>query len=701
MPHAVARLFALLLVALMAAVPAWAQWAEPGSSGWAETGEADVRLVAAEGATGDRDTITLGLHFRLKDDWKVYWRDAGDAGYPPEIDWTGSENLASAEMAFPAPHRFSVLGIETAGYKTEVVYPLAVRLEEPGRPLTARASVDYLICAEICIPGRVDLTLALPGGPGGPTQFAHLIESWKARVPAFGSGNGLAVSEAVVETGGERQHLRVTVTADPAVRAPDLFVEGPDELRIGPPQVFLRDGGRTAVLRAPVREGTLTGGEALRLTVVDGDRGLQTAAAPAVVAVSALPPLEGGGAPVLVVMLGLALIGGLILNIMPCVLPVLSLKVMGIAQLGGAERRTVRLAFLATAAGIVAAFLALAAGAVALKTAGAAVGWGIQFQQPLFLVAMIVLLSLFAANLWGLFEIRLPGAVGDAAVAHDRPHGMAGHFGSGVFATLLATPCSAPFLGTAIGFALARGPLEIVAIFAALGLGMSLPYLLVAAAPGIARLLPKPGRWMVTVKMVLGAALALTALWLLWVLSAQVGTRAAVGVAALMSAAVAVLAARRRVGAVRGRMAAGVVAVLALAAFTAPWWPAAARPEASAGDAVTAWAAFDETTIATLVGDGKVVFVDVTADWCVTCKVNKAAVIDRGAVAAALKQPVVVPMQADWTNPDERISRYLQSFGRYGIPFNVVYGPAAPEGIPLPELLTERVVLDALARAGG
>ncbi|GAA0576547.1 protein-disulfide reductase DsbD family protein [Caenispirillum bisanense] len=698
MRHTAARLFVLVLTALLAvALPARAQWAEPGSSGWVETAEADVRLVAAEGSTGDRDTLTLGLHFRLKDDWKVYWRDAGDAGYPPEIDWSGSENLAAAEMAFPAPHRFSVLGIETAGYKSEVVYPLTVRLEEAGRPLRAQASVDYLICAEICIPGRVDLALALPGGPAGPTQFAHLIESWKARVPAYGSGNGLTVTEAVVETGGERQQLRVTVTADPPVRAPDLFVEGPDELRIGPPQVTLQDGGRTAVLRAAVREGTLTAGEALRLTIVDGDRGLQSAAAPAVVAA---PPAVGG-APVLAAMLGLALLGGLILNIMPCVLPVLSLKVMGVARLGGAERRTVRLAFLATAAGIVATFLLLAAGAVALKAAGAAVGWGIQFQQPLFLVAMIVLLSLFAANLWGLFEIRLPGAVGDVAVAHDRPHGMAGHFGSGVFATLLATPCSAPFLGTAIGFALARGPLEIAAIFAALGIGMSLPYLLVAAAPGIARLLPRPGRWMLTVKTVLGGALALTAVWLLWVLSAQVGTRAAVGVAALMLAAVAVLAARRRIGAVRGRLAAGVVAGLAVAAFTAPWWPAAGRPDAPAADAVTAWAAFDEAAIATLVGDGKVVFVDVTADWCVTCKVNKAAVVDRGAVAGALKQPGVVPMQADWTNPDERISRYLQSFGRYGIPFNVVYGPAAPEGIPLPELLTERAVLDALVRAGG
>ncbi|SOD96019.1 protein-disulfide reductase DsbD family protein [Caenispirillum bisanense] len=695
LPRSVLPLLAALLALATAALPARAQWAEPGSSGWAETAEADVRLVAAEGATAGHETVTLGLQFRLKDDWKVYWRDAGDAGYPPEIDWTGSENVAETAIQFPAPHRFSVLGIETAGYKADVVYPVTVRLQEPGKPLQVQAAVDYLICSEICVPGRVDLSLGLPGSGAGPTQFAHLIESWEARIPGDGARHGLALAEAVVETGGETPMLRVVVRADPPLAAaPDLFVEGPAELNIGAPEVTLRDGGGTAILRAPVREGGLTGAEPVTLTVVEGDRGMQVAATPQPVAAPA------GGAAVLAGMLGLALLGGLILNVMPCVLPVLSLKVMGVAHLGGAERRTVRLAFLASAAGIVATFLVLAGGAVALKTAGAAVGWGIQFQQPLFLVAMIVLLSLFAANLWGLFHIRLPGAVGDAAArgGDGQGHGLAGHFGSGVFATLLATPCSAPFLGTAIGFALARGPLEIVAIFAALGLGMSLPYLAVAAAPGLARALPRPGRWMLTVKAVLGVALAATAVWLLWVLSAQVGTRAALAVAGLMVAAVAVLGARTLLPALRGGLAGATVAVLAAVAFTVPWWGAAATPAAPV--VPTAWSAFDQPAIPRLVSEGKVVFVDVTADWCVTCKVNKAAVIERGAVAEALKAPGVVAMQADWTNPDAAISRYLESFGRYGIPFNAVYGPGAPQGIPLPELLTEGAVMDAMARAG-
>ncbi|HLO77012.1 MAG TPA: thioredoxin family protein, partial [Magnetospirillum sp.] len=315
----------------------------------------------------------------------------------------------------------------------------------------------------------------------------------------------------------------------------------------------------------------------------------------------------------------------------------------------GAARGHVRAAFLASAAGIVASFLALAGAAVAVKAAGQAVGWGIQFQQPGFLAVMIALLLAFAANLWGAFEIRLPSAlmnVGPSGVAH---HTLLGHFLSGAFATLLATPCSAPFLGTAVGFALARGAGEIAAIFAALGLGMSVPYLAVALWPDLARRLPKPGAWMVTVKKVMGVALAATALWLGSVLAAQTGLTTA-----------------------------------------AP--PAAGKTD-------IAWKSFDLTAVRQAVAEGKVVFVDVTADWCITCKVNKAAVVDRGAVAARLTGGGVVPMRADWTRPDDGIARYLASFDRFGIPFNAVYGPGAPDGIALSELLTEAEVLAALDKA--
>lgn len=639
----------LALAAILAAPVATAWAAEPGASDWASTETGKVRLVAAQTAAGDAASLKMGLHFRLEPGWKIYWRTPGDAGYPPKVDWAGSDNVGTPAISWPAPKRFTLAGLQNHGYGGEVILPLDVPVTVPGAPVTVAAGLDYLACAQICVPMQAHLRLDLPAGPAQPSAFVHDIGRFLALVPGDGARHGLKV-EAVEAVGdGDDAALRVTVAASEPLDHPDVFVEPAELGSFDAPRVSLSQGGRRAIIEAAVVKGTLQrplAGAPLTLTVVDGNRALEAAATPVPGAAAPMGGATGGG---LLPMLLVAVLGGLILNLMPCVLPVLSIKVLGALSHGGAERGHVRAAFLASAAGIIASFLALAGAAVAVKAAGSAVGWGIQFQQPVFLVIMIALLLAFAANLWGAFEIRLPSAlmnVGPSGVAH---HTLAGHFLSGAFATLLATPCSAPFLGTAVGFALARGPAEITAIFAALGLGLALPYLAVAAWPDLARRLPKPGAWMVTVKKAMGVALAGTALWLGTVLAAQVG------------------------------MSAG------------------APPPAD--KAAIAWAPFDQGAIRAAVAQGKVVFVDVTADWCITCKVNKAAVVERGAVAARLAAGGVVPMRADWTKPDDGIARYLASFDRYGIPFNAVYGPGAPDGIALSELLTEAEVLAALDKA--
>jgi suppressor for copper-sensitivity B len=399
-------------------------------------------------------------------------------------------------------------------------------------------------------------------------------------------------------------------------------------------------------------------------------------------------------------MLGLAVLGGLILNLMPCVLPVLSIKLLSVIGHGGGERRAVRQGFLASAAGIMVAFLALASVLAALKAAGTTVGWGMQFQHSWFLVAMTAMITLFAANLWGFLEIPLPQVLADAFGHRGETPGLAGHFFSGAFATLLATPCSAPFLGTAVGFALARGPAEIVAVFAALGLGLALPYLAVAAFPAMATRLPHPGPWVVTLRRILGFVLAATAVWLLTVIDAQVGPKAAGAVAGTMVLLLVVLFLARRRGPGRRRLATSVVAGLALVAIGMPTWLGGANGDSARRSLGGVWQRFDEPAIARLVAEGRTVFVDVTADWCVTCQVNKAAVLERGVVYDRLSASELVAMQADWTRPDAAIASYLARFGRYGIPFNVVYGPQAPQGIPLPELLTASDVVAALDKAG-
>jgi len=682
------------------------------TSEWVRTDQTQVRLLSAVAATGEAATVRLGLEFKLEPGWKVYWRSPGDAGLPPKPDWAGSRNLADATIRWPAPERFELFGFDTFGYENDIILPIDARLEHPGEALNLKLGVDYLVCEKICIPYQAAFTLDIPSGAARASTFAHAIDQFAARVPGDGSGAGLAIERAYW-SGGVEPAITVAATAAAPFAHPDVFVEGPvpSGISFGKPDVTLSDGGRHAVLRLPARFEDAKAaanapsyvGSPVTLTLVDGARAMEKELA----LEAGLPPPAPRSIG-LAAVLAAALIGGLILNLMPCVLPVVSLKLLYLVNHAGAARARVRRNFLASAAGILTAFLLLAATLAALKIAGATIGWGIQFQQPEFLIVMALILTLFTANLWGWFEVQLPGTVADAVTATGGPvaadeEGALAAFLSGAFATLLATPCSAPFVGTAVGFALARGPAEILGIFLVLGLGLALPYLAIAAVPGLASRLPRPGRWMLRLRVLLGVALAGTALWLLSVLAVQIGALGGAVLAVLLVAVLIVLWTMRFAERSWRRLGWIAVVGLALVAFATPARFSTNPAETVGGGklAADAWRPFSLGEIESLVRDGHVVFVDVTADWCLTCQVNKAVVVSRGEVAARLGDGRVVPMRADWTRPNDAIADYLASFGRYGIPFNVVYGPAAPAGIPLPEILTSDAVLAAMDKAKG
>ncbi|GEO42968.1 suppressor for copper-sensitivity B [Skermanella aerolata] len=678
-------------VALLAVMAAWLVSPAVAATGeWSSHETLKARLVSSLDTVDDREIIPMGLHLMLANGWKTYWRSPGDAGAPPRVDWSASENVTGVEWHWPAPHRFTLFGLETFGYDHEVVFPLDVRVERPGEPMALRGRADVLVCSTICIPVSLEIALNLPAGPAAvDAESANLVAHFEARVPDDGARSGLRIKAASIEM-GKPGALRVRIASSKSLVEPDVLVEGSD-WTFGKPELSFAPDGYEATARLPIASGPDTvnmSGKEFLVTVIDGPRVAEARVKVSASAVGGSP--LGDVAPVLLV----ALLGGLVLNLMPCVLPVLSLKLLSVIDRRDAERRRVRLGFLATAAGVLTSMLLLAGALVVLKLAGSTVGWGVQFQQPLFLVAMAAVLVAFSASLAGGFDIPLPSRLA-TVLGRTGGTGHAGDFAAGVFATLLATPCSAPFVGTAVGFALARGPVEILTIFAALGVGLASPYLLVAAFPRMVSLMPRPGRWMVTLRGMLAVALLGTAAWLLTVLAVQASWPAAFVVAAALSVLGTALVLQGRLG-VPAML--GLMAVSLSAAMVSP--AMLGKPSETTGTA-TAWAPFDQAEIGLLIAQGKTVFVDVTADWCITCQANKSLVIDRSEVADALTAPGVVPMRADWTRPDPRISDYLARYNRYGIPFNAVYGPGAPSGIVLPELLSTESVLEAIERARG
>ena len=686
---------ALLLLTLGGIAPAAA-----AAGAWAKSDQVSARLIASVDGTGDLATIPAGLEITLDGDWKTYWRSPGDAGLPPGLDWQGSTNLKGATLLYPAPQRITVLGIQTFGYKHHVVFPLDLASAQPGKALDLKLKLDLLVCAEQCIPKMFDLALTIPAGPAAPGPEGQEIAKSRATVPGDSRASGFVILGAEEVSDKGQPTLEVKARSEQPFDAPDVIPEIKPDTNLGTPRITLSADRHQATFDLPLSKslpvGTHLAGRMATLTLTDGTRALE----------QALPVTQGATAadeapgPSLIAMLGIALLGGLILNLMPCVLPVLSLKFISVVSQGGRAPGAVRAGFLATAAGIIVSFLVIAGALIAVKSAGRTIGWGIQFQEPAFIAAMAVLVTIFACHLAGLFEVPLPRFIARAAEGRAGPdESLAGHFVTGAFATLLATPCSAPFLGTAVGFALASGAVAMLGIFLALGVGLALPYLLIAAVPRLATRMPRPGKWMLWLKQAMAVPLAATAIWLVSILAAQVGPLAAVVTALLLVAIAGLLAVRDRLPETRRGLVFPVAALVGLAAVALPDVIAAqVKRGGSRADEIIAWKAFDRNQIRSLVSQGKTVFVDVTADWCLTCQANKRFVLSRDDVAKRLNSPTI-SMKADWTRPDAEIGAYLASYGRYGIPFNIVYGPSAPGGIVLPELLTPENVAGALSKA--
>ncbi len=572
--------------------------------------------------------------------------------------------------------------------------PIRARLEDAGHPLELRARVSLLTCSTVCVPHDFELSLALPQGVGIDTNSARQIATYADRVPAVPENSDIRISVTALDA--RDSALIVVATSDTPFDEVDVFPEFGPLVTFGKPDIRL-DRDRTELwAQIPINAWTEEHAEP-SVTITDTARAIT---APITLTSDPPTPPFSSANPrtsVLKVMAvaAIAFLGGLILNVMPCVLPVLSIKLTSVLKATGQTRQMTRNGFLFSALGVLTFVWALAAALVFLQWIGVSVGWGIQFQNPVFVTLMFMVIAVFAANLFGAFEITLPAALQDRLGASNARAGYISDFGTGLLAAILATPCSAPFLGTAITFALAGTSLDVIVIFTALGLGLALPYLVIAARPELVTRLPRPGRWMLLVRILLGGLLLATAAWLLFVLVGVAGGRAAAFITSLTAVFIVAASIPQANQWVRRAV---LSACVFLAIFGAGLTSTPDRTTPGV-DATSHWQNFEPLGIARRVSEGEIVFVDVTADWCLTCKANKSLVLDRDPVRARLRGGSVIAMQADWTRPDDNIARFLERYDRYGIPFNIVFGPGAPSGIALPEVLGPQAVIDALDTA--
>ncbi|BGE84540.1 thioredoxin family protein [Methylosinus sp. 3S-1] len=655
---------------------------------------ATVTLVADVDSVAPGRSFRIGLRQKLAPHWHSYWKNPGDAGVAPTLTLTLPEGAVASAIAWPGPDAIAVGPVRNFGYENEVVLPVTVtvpRTAAPGDTFSIRANAEWLVCEKKCVPEsgafRLDLPVAPTAAPVGG-DVAAAFAATDARTPT--------PSPWIIEIAEEGADLVLAASGDglSADRIKSAFfypVEGGVIDHAAPQRLEIAEGRlRLAIEKAPDFDARAS--RAGVLAIVDGEgrtRWLETEPAPVA---AASTPAPSDSLPLWQAAL-FAFLGGMILNLMPCVFPVLAIKAASLARLSGGDLREARLSGAFYTFGVLVAFVSLAGVLLAMRAAGGAVGWGFQFQSPTFVAAMSWLLLAIALNLSGVYEIGL-GVVGAGQGLAEKP-GHVGSFFTGVLAVTVATPCTAPFMGAAIGVALTLPAPLCLALFAAMGLGLAAPFALLAVAPRLARLLPRPGVWMLRLRQAMAFPMYASAAWLVWVLGRQAGDAGvAIGLAGgLLVGFGAWTYGIAQQGAGRGLFSRGLAAAAAVGLVALlPQLGGAQAPHAEAATAAGA-EPFTNARLAALRREGRPVFVNLTAAWCITCLVNERMALSTAAVKEAFATRGVAYLKGDWTSHDPEITAFLRSFERDGVPFYAYYPAGAREPVVLPAVLTEAAVV--------
>ena len=638
-------------------------------------------LVAETQTPAAGSQITLAFVMKPAPEWHGYWQNPGDAGLPTRVGWTAPRGLAFGPLQYPVPQPLLIAGLMNYVYERDYALLVTVDVPKglaPGTRLPIAAKLDWLACnPSTCVPEGATLETSLTLGDGAVAADRRaLFDRWRAALPKpLGAPAHYAVANG---------RLRLELPLPAAIDAGKayFFSATDNAIDYAAPQTAVHDGDRLVIETAarPHVPARVDG-----LVKLGPDMGLSFSATPGKVAAASAGAADRGKAGIsgtFWVALGGAILGGLLLNIMPCVFPILSLKALSLARAGGDERAA-RGEALAYTAGVVLVCAALGAALLGLRATGELVGWAFQLQDPRVIAGLFLLVLAIGLNLAGLFELPVLSGGNELAGAG----GKTGAFWTGALAAFVATPCAGPFLGVALGAAISLPAAAAMAVFVGLGLGVALPFLLLGFVPALRRSLPKPGAWMDLFRHILAVPMLVTALGLAWILGRQAGVNGmAIGLAAALLLALGLWWSGRRQAALRGGAWWPMLAALLGAAALIAIVPRDAAVAASPAEAGTV--GFDEAKLADLRKSGRPVFLYFTADWCLTCKVNEKAAIERTEVAKAFADKHVVTMVGDWTRGDPAISRFLQAHGRSGVPFYLFYPAGGGEPRELPQILT-------------
>ena len=649
------------------------------SSEWAVGETSKLRLISPYSQNSSKN-ITIGLEYQMQPGWKTYWKSPGDGGFAQNISWENSSNISDVKILWPTPIKFEILGLTSLGYQDNVTFPLEIEIENEFQDINLDLHVNYLICKEICIPGDARIFLDIPAGEKKINDNYFDVEQALSKLPEKDfSRTYLKNINANVLEGENLSTIRLQIESEKIFFNPEIFLHTPFGLPVVQHTISYSANNKLITAEFDFNK-KLISEDSFPLEVVlkDVNHNFEH-----LLSAQITKDISNSTMNTFIFYILISLLAGLILNVMPCVFPILSIKLMSVFTV---DQGTARVSFLTVALGIVSSFFLLGVCFLVLQYFNFSIAWGMQFQKPYFLIFITLIIFLFMMNMFGQFQINLPQNLSNIAFTGLGKKSFFKDFFNGFFATLMATPCSAPFVGTAITAAFTQNYITGMSIFLFMGIGMASPYLLIALFPKLVNFLPKPGIWMIYVKYFLGLLLLATVVWLSNILLNFFNIYFLV----ISLFVLLVITYRRKFPFFKNTITIASIIFIFFSTSLQIFQQHSSSAEEKD------WVSFFTVDIDQLVAQDKIIFLDITADWCATCQFNKINVLNSDNIIKQFKENNITLIRADWTKPNERVNLFLEKYDRFGIPFNAFFSKKFPDGILLSELLSEKEIVNAI-----